>query len=89
MQRHEVRYAINIEQDLAQVYIDVPRGSGFTEAWNAVIKRLALNPESCKDASGPNETFACFEPPIWIEFAHDPLDLRVTILRVTLKRPWT
>jgi hypothetical protein len=87
MPRHEVRYAIDIEQDLANVYIESAPGSGVASAWNAGTQHLAVNPENCKEAFLPDGTFACFEAPIWIQFAHFPLDSRVIILHVSLQRP--
>jgi len=75
-----VRYAIDIEQDLAQVCIESRPGSGVASAWNAGIHYLAVNPEECKKRLLEDGTFAYEQDGVWIQFAHFPLDMREIIL---------
>jgi hypothetical protein len=58
MPRHEVRYAIDIEQEIAQALLDRRPWSKFTHAWNAAIENLAVNPEECRERLLEDGTFA-------------------------------
>ena len=87
MPRHEVRYAHEIEGDIAQTLLEYRPWQAITSAWEAAVEHLAVNPELCKEKALEEGTFACFEAPIWIQFKHYPLDMRVMIVHVSLAEP--